>query len=256
MQAWHDIPDELIINFDQTPLSYVFCSKRTLEFKGAKSVPLLGKGKQITGTVDLYIMDTTYRCPPSDVEFPEGFNVTHTPTDWSNEEKVKEHLEDVIFPYLRSKRSELGLPAEQRAFLIYDLLKAKVTLTVLQVIEENHCVGVPAPPNLTHHYQPLDLIPNGRAKKFLNTKFEEWCARQITKQLKDGKDNQVKVDLTLTAMKPIHAKWVIGLYDYLRNETDSIKKSFSKAGITAAIYEEIEGADPFSDLDCHKNESV
>ena len=57
-------------------------------------------------------------------------------------------------------------------------------------------------------------------------------------------------------MKPIHAKWVIGLYDYLRNETDSIKKSFSKPGITAAIYEEIEGADPFSDLDWHKHESV
>ena len=144
------------------------------------------------------------------------------------------------------------LPAEQRALLIYDVFKAQITPTVLQVIEENHGAGVPVPANLTvtHNYQPLDLIPNGMAKKFLNTKFEEWYARQITKQLKDGKDiYQVKVDLALTAMKPIHAKWVIWLYDYPRNETDSIKKSFSKAGITAAIYEEIEGADPFADLD-------
>ena len=83
------IHEELIINFDQTRLSYVSCSKRTLEFKGEKRVPLLGKGKQITGTVDLYIMDTTDRCHPSDVEFPEGFNVTDTPNHWSNEEKVK-----------------------------------------------------------------------------------------------------------------------------------------------------------------------
>ena len=108
------------------------------------------------------------------MEFP-GFNVTHTPNHWSNEEKVKEHLEVVNFPYLRSKRSELGLPAEQRALLIYDVFKAQITPTVLQVIEENHGAGVPVPANLTvtHNYQPLDLIPDGMAKKFLNTKLEE-----------------------------------------------------------------------------------
>ena len=199
LQAWHDI--ELIINFDQNPLSYVSCSKCTLKFKGAKSVPLLGKGKSelITGTfaitmageflpMQLIYKGTTDRFHPRDVEFPEGFNVTHIPNDWSNEEKVKEHLEVVIFPYLRSKRGELGLPAEQRALLIYDVFKAQVTPTVLQVLEENHSAGVPVPLNFTHHYQTLDLIPSGIAKKFLNTKFEEWYARQITKQLKDSKD--------------------------------------------------------------------
>ena len=50
-------------------------------------------------------------------------------------------------------------------------------------------------------------------------------------------------------MKPIHAKWVIGLYDRLRNDTDLIKKSFVEAGITAAIQEEIEPKDPYADLD-------
>ena len=51
IQTWHNIPDELIPNFDQTPLSYICSPNHTLHFRGAKIVPLVGKGKkkQITG---------------------------------------------------------------------------------------------------------------------------------------------------------------------------------------------------------------
>ena len=50
MQEWHQIPDDLIINFDQTPLSYVCSWDHTLNFKGVKSVPFVGRGnfKQVT----------------------------------------------------------------------------------------------------------------------------------------------------------------------------------------------------------------
>jgi len=44
LQQWHDIPKDLIINFDQTPLPYIYmCFQAYL--KGAKSVPLVRKGK-------------------------------------------------------------------------------------------------------------------------------------------------------------------------------------------------------------------
>ena len=48
----HKIPEELILNCDQTPLSYVCTSNTTLEVRGSKSVPIVGKGKQkqMTGT--------------------------------------------------------------------------------------------------------------------------------------------------------------------------------------------------------------
>ena len=51
LQSLHSIPDDLIINFGQTPLPYVVTGNSTLNEKGAKSVPLQGKGKkkQITG---------------------------------------------------------------------------------------------------------------------------------------------------------------------------------------------------------------
>ena len=37
---WDKIPKELIINFDQTLLSYITVGNTTLEFSGAQSVPV------------------------------------------------------------------------------------------------------------------------------------------------------------------------------------------------------------------------
>ena len=43
-KLWHQIPNDLVLNFDQTPLSYICTGKTTLE--GTKNVPLVGIGKQ------------------------------------------------------------------------------------------------------------------------------------------------------------------------------------------------------------------
>ena len=135
VQSWHSIPDDLIINFDQTPLPHFLTSNRTLNEKGAKSVPLQGQGKkkQITGTfavsmtgdflpMQLIYEGKTPRCLPKDVEFPKEFDVTFTPNHWSNEEKSKQLLDNVIFPYLKKKKKhDLGLPGNQKSLLIYDV---------------------------------------------------------------------------------------------------------------------------------------
>ena len=102
-------PDDLIINFDQTPLSYVCSPNHTVHFKGGKSVPLVGKGKSkhITGTfsctksgivlpMQLIYQGQTKRCHLTGIEFPEGFNITHVKIHWSNEDKVIKHLESII----------------------------------------------------------------------------------------------------------------------------------------------------------------
>ena len=127
LQSWYSIPGDLIINFDQTTLPYVGTGNSTLNEKGAKSVPLQGKGKkkQITGTfavsvtgdflpMQLIYEGKTPRCLPKDVEFPKEFDVTFTPNHWSNEEKSKQLLHNIIFPYLKKKKKHnLGLPRDQ-----------------------------------------------------------------------------------------------------------------------------------------------
>ena len=80
VQSKYDIPDDLIINFDQTPLSYICSPNHTLHQRGAKSVPLISKGKkkQITGTftltksgiflpMQLIYQGKTARCLPREI---------------------------------------------------------------------------------------------------------------------------------------------------------------------------------------------
>ena len=43
--TWHKILKEMVINFDQTPLSYVTVGNTTVEFFGVQLVPVKGKGK-------------------------------------------------------------------------------------------------------------------------------------------------------------------------------------------------------------------
>ena len=80
----HDIPPDLIINLDQTPLSYVSPGKYTFNMKGAKHVPIKGVDdkRQITATfavsasgdflpMQLIYAGKTKRCLPKfSTQFP------------------------------------------------------------------------------------------------------------------------------------------------------------------------------------------
>ena len=267
-QSKYSIPDDLIINFDQTPLSYVCSPNHTLHQCGAKSVPLIGKGKtkQITGTftvtksgvflpMQLIYQGKTARCLPRDIEFPDGFIACYTENHWSNEEKVIQLLEEVIFPFITSKRAEHELAADQRALLIFDMFKAHTTEKVLDLIEENSCEVVFVPANMTHLFQPLDLTINGVAKKFLTTKFEEWYAKEIAGQINAGVEvYSVEIKTTLSVLKPVRTRWLIGLYDHLKNQPDLVRKGFELSGIDEAIASNIEPEDPFLDLDSDEEE--
>ena len=106
------------------------------------------------------------------------------------------------------------------------------------------------PPNLIHVFQPLDLTINGNTKEFLKNKFSDWYASQITNKLEKGEDvYEIEVKTTLTVMKPMHARWIIGFYEYLRNRPGLTIKGFNQAGITEAIESELDPLDPFVDLD-------
>ena len=224
LQSWHSIPDDLIINFDQTPLPYVVTGNITLNEEGAKSVPLQGKGKkkQITGTFavsmtsDFLPMQLIYerkapRCMPKDVEFPEEFDVTFTPNHWSNEEKSKQLLDNFIFPYLKKKKKhDLGLPGDQKSLLIYDVFTGQTTENIKEYIEENDCVIVYVPNNMTHYFHPLDLTVNAVPKHFLKDKFELWYANEVKKQLDEGtKVCEIDIPLKLSILKPIHGRWLL-----------------------------------------------
>ena len=103
---------------------------------------------------------------------------------------------------------------------------------------------------MTNYFQPLDLTVNGPAKQLLKGKFEEWYAKEVKCQVDNGVEvYSIDVNTRMSVLKQIHAFWLIGLYDYLRNKDNTIRKGFETAGIVEALNTELEPEDPFQDID-------
>ena len=83
--------------------------------------------------------------------------------------------------------------------LIFYVYKAQCTQRVFDLIDENHCVTVFVPANLTHVFQPLDLAINGVAKSFLKGKLVSGTQRKLQKTLGKGQDiHEFKAGTTVT----------------------------------------------------------
>ena len=72
-------------------------------------------------------------------------------------------------------------------------------------------------------------------KSFISHKYNSWFVNEVSKQFRAGKAAaDVKVSLKLFVLKPLHAKWIVGLYNILKNDKEMAINSFRSAGITEA----------------------
>ena len=105
--------------------------------KGAKHVPIKGVDdkRQIAATfavsasgdflpMQLIYAGNTKRCLPK-FTFPRSFHVTYTKNRWSNQVKVTEHFEKVIFPFLDQIKERMGYPKEHMSLVIMDTFKGQ-----------------------------------------------------------------------------------------------------------------------------------
>ena len=54
----------------------------------------------------------------------------------------------------------------------------------------------------------------------------------------DGKQPEdIEVDMKLSVMKPLSARWIISTYDYLRTKAEIVRGGFVEAGICEAMDE-------------------
>ncbi len=237
-----DIPPELVFNWDQTGISIVPSSSWTMEAKGSKRVEIVGMGdkRQITavfcGTVSgeflppqLIYQGKTVACLPKN-KFPDNWHITCTANHWSNEEKMLEYLQLVIVPYVEEKRKELKLSANQSALAIFDVFRGQRTEQVLAALEENNILVVSVPANCTDRLQPMDLSVNKSVKEFMRGKFRDWYSEQIQNQEAEGGEFS-PVDLKMSTMKPLGARWLVSLYDYINENKSIVENGFKAAGL-------------------------
>ena len=153
-------------------------------------------------------------------------------------------LNHILIPYIKSKQTKLDL--ERKPWLlISNVFKAQWTDMAKEIVQRSNGKMVPVPRNWTNYFQPLDLTVNKSCKDFLRQQAQAWYSNQIRKQMEKGKrTHEIKVDVRISVVKPLHAKWIVKFYDSVRSKPELVKNGWQKAGIAEKINEKI-NLDPF-----------
>ena len=173
----HEIPDELVINVDQTPSKFVPTDNITMAEKGTKNIARKGGNdkrgitatltESLSGTLlsfQLIYKGKTAMCLPK-TTFPDGFSLSFNKSHWSNETETIKLLDEIIVPYANKIKEELSLPIDQKVLLIWDAFRGQNSALITSALEKYDIVSVMVPKNMTHLLQPLDLTTNGSFQK-------------------------------------------------------------------------------------------
>lgn len=237
------IPDDLVLNWDQTGVKLVPASKWTMEARGSKQVGVVGLDDKREITV---LMTTTLSgklLPPqvlyagktdrchAKVTFPNDWDVWHSDNRWSNEATMLRFVDTVLLPYVETCRSRVS-GASQHALCIFDIFAAHRTKSLLQKLAANNIEYVFVPASCTGLLQPNDLNINNVFKTAMMNRFTQWyagCVQEVVEKGQSAAD--VKIDLRASVMKPVHAAWLIEVYADLENRRDTIRIGYTLAGI-------------------------
>ena len=155
---------------------------------------------------------------------------------WSNTEKSLSFFKKIVLPYFKNVRKVKGYPDEQMSLIIMDTFKGQGNDEVAKLCRSNNCALIVVPHNLTNKFQPLDITVNKPAKSFIKDKYNMWYPEQVAKQLNEGKaPADVEVSLNLSEIKPLPAKWIYEMHEYLRGRSGLVLNGFESAGITEAV---------------------
>ena len=92
-----------------------------------------------------------------------------------------------------------------------------------------HIVYVP--PSCTGRLQSLDLSVNAAFKLNMKNCFEDWYSGEVALQLKQNPTEDVNINMALSVVKPLHAKWLVSIFQKMARDKDMVKRGWSDAGI-------------------------
>ena len=157
----HDIPLDLVFNWDQTGIQLVPTGEWTMHQAKDKIILIAHSDDkhQITGIFavtatgkyfppQLIYKEKTERCHPK-VAIPAGWDVWHSDNHWSTEDTMVRYIEKIIVLFVNERREELKLPKSQPAALaIFDCFKGQTTVKAL--LGKHHVRVVIVPANCNH----------------------------------------------------------------------------------------------------------
>ena len=178
----------------------------------------------------IYQGKTTKCVPP--VSFPSDWDITYTENHWSNEKNVEQYLLNVLFPFVEKKRQNLELDLDFPALVIFDYFRGQCTSNIFSMLEAKNILLAIVPARCTDRLQPLDISVNKAVKDCLRRQFLEWYSDQILRQLQQNESEQItSIDLRLSVVKHLSAKWLIGAFEYFKSNPTIFKNGFREVGL-------------------------
>ena len=125
------------------------------------------------------------------------------------------------------------------------------------MLRENKKFYEHVPDSMTAGFQVLDLTVNKWVKGIMMDKFNKWFTETWRKELDAGKSlDEISMKIKLVTMKPLHAKWVINVFNQLSSfeGKNVILLEWKASGIFDALERGLAGfsgsfVDPYYEID-------
>lgn len=73
------------------------------------------------------------------------------------------------------------------------------------------------------------MTVNESSKSFLRQEVQSWYLQVIVKQMEAGKrSDEIKVDVRISVVKPLQAKWIVKFYDYVKVKPQFVKNAWKE----------------------------
>ncbi|CAH1248542.1 Hypp8223 [Branchiostoma lanceolatum] len=109
------------------------------------------------------------------------------------------------------------------------------TESVLAKLREAKVIPMLVPASYTGEPLDSDGGLNDALRKDLTKSFMTYYADSIAKEIAEDCLDNAKVDLRLSKMKPLHARWLLSAMDKLSHERELIMRGLERTGINAAV---------------------
>ena len=121
---------------------------------------------------------------------------------------------------MECKRKELNPSPNQPRWLFFYVFKARQTEDIAKLMEDNNIHVVSVPANCTDRLRAMDLCVNKPAKSICEANSGTGMQCKFNRNWL--KEKTTPIDLRMPLMKPLGARWLVSLYNYLNQEHPSI----------------------------------
>lgn len=215
-------------NMDETPLMFDMIGNKSVETKGAKSVPFKTTGhEKCHFTAVLSCLADGTKLKPMIIfkrktmptgNFPTGVLVHVHAKGWMDENGVKLWIKNVW-------ENRPGALRKPKSLLVWDMFRSHRTDGVKRRMNECNTDLAVIPGGLTSLVQPLDVSINKPFKDSLRQRWNMWMLEGDKTFTKGGNMRQVSL--------PEMCQWILTAWNEIKPEI--IVKSFKKCGISNAL---------------------